>query len=137
MGVGLFPNNRKLSSLEIPDIPEIHHQFEKQYALNAHCRTLNLESTDADLKGFFGGFTDGRYGYFVPYNNGAYHGKIARVDLSNFSTVSVLDLTSTDADLKGFFGGFTDGRYGYFVPNHNGAYFGKIARIEMFGGGQL
>ena len=27
---------------------------------------LNLASVDADLRGFFGGFTDGRFGYFVP-----------------------------------------------------------------------
>ena len=40
---------------------------------------LDLTLTDADLKGFIGGFTDGRYGYFVPYNNGAYFGKVARV----------------------------------------------------------
>ena len=92
---------------------------------------LDLTDTDVDLKGFFGGFTDGRYGYFVPFYNGAYSGKIARVDLSDFATVAVLDLTLTDADLKGFYGGFTDGRYGYFVPHYNGAYFGKIARVDL------
>jgi hypothetical protein len=90
---------------------------------------LNLASTDADLKGFYGGFTDGRYGYFVPHYNGSYYGKVARVDLNDFSTVSVLNLASTDADLKGFIGGFTDGRYGYFVPHYNGSYHGKVARI--------
>jgi len=78
---------------------------------------LDLTTIDADLKGFAGGFTDGRYGYFVPWNNGTYFGKVVRIDLNDFSTVSVLDLTTTDADLKGFFGGFTDGRYGYFVPS--------------------
>ena len=99
-------------------------------------KVLNLQSTDADLKGFYGGFTDGRFGYFVPYYNGAYFGKVARVDLSDFSTVTVLNLQNTDADLKGFHGGFTDGRFGYFVPRYNGAYFGKVASIQLsFGGG--
>jgi hypothetical protein len=98
---------------------------------------LNLQSTDADLKGFIGGFTDGRYGYFVPYYNGSYFGKVARVDLTDFSTVSVLNLSSTDANLKGFAGGFTDGRYGYFVPFYNGSYFGKVARLQMLFGGNL
>ena len=106
---------------------------------------LDLEDPDgdgtkenADLKGFQGGFTDGRYGYFVPYNNGAFHGKIARVDLNDLSSVSVLDLTQTDEDLKGFKGGFTDGRYGYFVPHNNGlSYSGKVARIQLFNGGNL
>ena len=97
-------------------------------------RTLDLTLTDAALKGFIGGFTDGRYGYFVPSHNGAYFGKIARVDLNDFTTVTVLDLTLTDAALKGFIGGFTDGRYGYFVPYHNGASFGKIARIMITNG---
>jgi hypothetical protein len=92
---------------------------------------LDLTTTDAALKGFYGGFTDGRYGYFVPWDNGAYFGKVARVDLNDFSTVSVLDLTTTDAALKGFVGGFTDGRYGYFVPYDNGARFGKVARIQV------
>ena len=101
---------------------------------------LDLDPDPANptgLKGFVGGFTDGRYGYFVPYDNGVRHGKIARVDLNNFSDVSVLDLTQTDGDLKGFYGGFTDGRYGYFVPSNNGAPFGKIARIQLFNGGNL
>ena len=99
---------------------------------------LDLTVTDPDLKGFRGGFTDGRYGYFVPYYNGTVSiGKVARVDLSDFSSVDVLDMSLTDADLKGFLGGFTDGRYGYFVPNYNGSTFGKVARIQMFNGGLL
>ena len=65
-------------------------------------------------------------------DDGAFFGKVARVDLSDFLTVSVLDLTDTDSDLKGFWGGFTDGSYGYFVPYSNGAYyFGKVARIDV------
>jgi len=91
---------------------------------------LDLTGTDSDLKGFVGGFTDGTYGYMVPYN-GAYSGKVARFLLSDFSSVSVLDLTATDSDLKGFHGGFTDGTYGYLVPNTNGAPFGKVARFLL------
>ena len=67
---------------------------------------LDLTATDPDLKGFLGGFASGDYGYFVPFYNGAYFGKVARVDLATFSQVQVLDLTATDPDLKGFFGGF-------------------------------
>ena len=51
------------------------------YRLPTYARTLDLTLTDASLKGFAEGFTDGRYGYFVPYNNGAPFGKVARVDL--------------------------------------------------------
>jgi len=101
--------------------------------------TLDLAAVDASLKGFSGGFTDGRFGYFVPTYNGAYYGKVARVDLQNFTAggVTTLDLAAVDAGLKGFFGGFTDGRYGYFVPNNNSAYSGKVARIPLFFGGGL
>jgi hypothetical protein len=107
------------------------------YPLGQWARVCNLATTDADLKGYAGGFTDGRYGYFVPWDNGSAFGKVARVDLTDFSTVSVLDLTSTDADLKGYIGGFTDGRYGYFVPFDNGSRFGKVARIQITNGGQF
>jgi hypothetical protein len=96
--------------------------------------TLDLTLVDSDLKGFLGGFTDGNYGYYVPYWNGSSFGKVARVDLQNFASagVTVLDLSAVDNSLKGFYGGFTDGRYGYFVPLYNGSgYFGKVARVDL------
>merc|ERR1712060_32614 len=95
---------------------------------------LDLTATDSDLNGFAGGFTDGIYGYVLPYqNSGGKFGKVARFSLSDFSTVSVLDLTATDSDLKGFWGGFTDGTYGYVVPYLNEAPFaqGKVARFSV------
>ena len=54
------------------------------------------EERDRDLGGFIGGFTDGRYGYLVPCNNG----KVARVDLQNFSLsgVSSINLAALDRD---------------------------------------
>ena len=47
---------------------------------------VNLASVDSDLRGFQGGFTDGRFGYFVPYNNGTHFGKVARVNISPLNT---------------------------------------------------
>lgn len=99
---------------------------------------LDLALVDSDLRGFIGGFTDGHYGYLVPFNHNGVFGKVARVDLLNFTAggVTAIDLTAVDGALKGFYGGFTDGRYGYFVPNYNGSdYFGKVARIPLFFGG--
>jgi len=92
-------------------------------------RVLDLTSTDADLKGFAGGFTDGRYIYLVPESNGDYFGKVAKIDIHDFATVSVLDLTSTNAELKGFTGGFTDGKYGYFIPSRSTQ--GKVGRVDL------
>ncbi len=114
-----------VSALNVPE----YHPYVPLY----RPQTLDLTAVDASLKGFYGGFSDGRYGYFVPYDNGAKFGKVVRVDLQNFSStgVIILDLTTVDATLKGFLGGFSDGRYGYFVPYDNGARFGKVVRVDL------
>ena len=83
-----------------------------------------------------GGFAWDDYGYFVPYyNTGGNSGKMARVELANFSQVQVLDLASMDADLRGFQGGFASGGYGYLVPYNNfdpyENYFGKVVRMDL------
>jgi hypothetical protein len=89
--------------------------------------------------GFFGGFTDGRYAYLVPYYNGVHHGIFTRVDLLNYTTsgVSYLDVsTAGNTGAKGFFGGFTDGRYAYLVPYYNGSgysgIFTKVLIADVF-----
>lgn len=88
---------------------------------------LNLAAVDSDLHGFYDGFTDGRYAYFVPGFGINPTGKIARIDLLNFTAggVTVLDLSLVDTDLKGMGGGFTDGRYAYFLG------FAKVARVNL------
>ena len=53
------------------------------------------------LGGFFGGFTDGTYGYAVPHKTGFYFGKVCRFALNSFGSVTVLDLTLTNANLVG------------------------------------
>lgn len=100
--------------------------------------SLDLAAVDSRLKGFRGGFTDGRYAYFAPDNNGAPSGVVARVDLNNFSAtgVSLFDFAAVDSGLSGFWGGFSDGRFGYFAPSNNGSASGKLARTPLlFGGG--
>jgi len=85
-------------------------------------------------KGFIGGFTDGRYAYYVPYNNGSVHGIFTRVDLNNYTSLGVtyLDVsTAGNTGAKGFHGGFTDGRYAYLVPHSNGAYHGTFTRVDL------
>ena len=109
------------------------HSPQGAWPLNANVQALDLTATDPDLKGFIGGFASGDYGYFVPYNNGAYHGKVASVALATFSEVQVLDLNATDPHLKGFHGGFASGDYGYVVPFYRGfgndGYHGTAARF--------
>jgi hypothetical protein len=94
---------------------------------------LNLTSANPALNSFASAFTDGRYGYFVPYNNDF----MARVDLQNFDPEGVtwLNLTAIDGTQKNFLGSFTDGRYAYLVPfAANGVYSGVAARIQLFSG---
>lgn len=102
----------------------------------AETASVDVYSVDASARGFYGGFTDGRYGYLAPYANSASnkHGRIARIDLQNFTTggVTILNLQSIDAALAGYHGAFTDGRYGYFVPLQNNiGPFGKVARVDL------
>jgi hypothetical protein len=97
---------------------------------------LNLQSIDPALAGFYGGFTDGRYGYLVPYiNNTARHGRLVRIDLHDFTAggVDVLNLQSIDTALAGFGGGFTDGRYGYLVPleDSSAGRSGRLVRVDL------
>ena len=92
---------------------------------------LDLATVDASLVRFMGSFSDGRYGYILTYDTptGGYAGKVARLDLANFSAsgVTVLDLTTVDTELRGYIGGFTDGRYGWLAP-YQGT---KAARIDL------
>jgi hypothetical protein len=68
---------------------------------------------------FVGGFTDGVYGYMVPYSKTW----VVRFQLSSFSTVEVLDVAES-----GFQTGFTDGTYGYLVQYGKD---GKVVRFKL------
>jgi hypothetical protein len=110
-------------------------RIDLQSFITSSVTILNLAAVDSDLHGFYDSFTDGRYGYFVPFVNASFtpFGKIARVDLQNFTTsgVTVLNLQAIDPDLKGFSDGFTDGRYAYLVPGFGINPTGKIPRIDL------
>ncbi len=98
-------------------------------------QVVDLTEVNSVLKGFMGGFTDGRYGYLVPFHNGSNHfGVVARLDLNNFTSsgITYLDLSAVNSGLKGFHGGFTDGRYGYFVPYYDGVQMSSlVARLDL------
>lgn len=74
-------------------------------------------------KGFFGGAFDGRYIYFVPHNNGAYHGTIARYDTTApfeaDTSWQTYDITSRNPKAAGFVTAVFDGRYLYLSPYAN------------------
>lgn len=66
---------------------------------------------DAELRGFSGAFTSGKYAYFTPFFNGKdFSSKIARLDVAHAggpTEIQELDLALYDPDLCGFMGGFT------------------------------
>jgi hypothetical protein len=151
-----YPNHHLAHKAHSQLRPHYHGMLVKVTPLDAplfnesEVSFLDLTQVDDDLRGFSGGFQAGQYLYLVPYMTGkaemaGFSGKVARVDLNNFtpSGVSILDLTLTDLDLRGFVGGFAAGKYGYFVPYKNGQSAssvygpsrsitsGKVARVDL------
>ncbi|KAE9258348.1 hypothetical protein PF002_g160 [Phytophthora fragariae] len=71
--------------------------------LTAALRSQVPDFADTDLRGFNGGVVSGKYGFFVPYFNGAtFSGKVCRINLDKFDEVQTLDLTQLDSKLRGF-----------------------------------
>ncbi|GMF09218.1 unnamed protein product [Phytophthora lilii] len=71
--------------------------------LTTALRSQVPDFADSDLRGFNGGFVSGKYGFFVPYFNGAtFSGKVCRINLDKFDEVQTLDLTQLDNRLRGF-----------------------------------
>ena len=98
--------------------------------------SFDLTTINAAYKGYYGGFTDGRYGYLVPFQNASSvsHGNVIRMDLQNFTTagVTILNIAAVNAAYVGFQGGFTDGRYGYLVSwAYNMTITGYFARVDI------
>jgi hypothetical protein len=89
---------------------------------------------DARCKGFSGALFDGRYVYYIPLNNGQFHGCITRYDtlapFADESSWSVFDLAAIQPGSKGFVHGAFDGRYLYLAPYCNGEHHGQVARYD-------
>jgi len=96
-------------------------------------------TVNANAKGFKSAVYDGRYVYYVPYFNGAYHANLLRYDTSGSFTATTswshVDISSFNASAKGFSGATFDGRYMHFVPYWNGSPDGSgvIARLDTAG----
>jgi hypothetical protein len=86
--------------------------------------TFDASGIHAGAKGFQGAVFDGRYVYFVPYNNGRYDGLVLRYDTHGSFTVAgsytTYDTAALDPNAKGFLGAAFDGRNVYFVPDDDG-----------------
>lgn len=93
-------------------------------------QVLNLAATDPGLVGFLSAFTDGVWGYAVPYTNSAGpSGKTARFLLDDFSTVEVLDTKVNGSALTMFAASFVSGTHAYLLPYESTL----VARISLNG----
>ena len=54
-----------------------------QLCIFSNVAVLHLTATDSDRKGFEGGFSDGTYGYLVPYYNGARFGEVCTIPIEH------------------------------------------------------
>ena len=88
-------------------------------------------------EGYRGAVFDGKYLYFVPYQNGiGRHGEVLRYDTtSNFESSNAWNTFNPGAsglgsNFNGYQGGIFDGRYVYFVPYHTGGTQGEVLRYD-------
>jgi hypothetical protein len=104
--------------------------------------TFDVANVDSRATGFVGGVFDGHYVYFVPNNDGAPDGIVARYDTKAAFGAgiawSTFDVTHVNPNARGFYGGAFDGHHVYFVPSSNGKPDGVLARFDSAGdlGGQ-
>ena len=91
-------------------------------------------SVDAGSRGFSGVVDDGRYLYFVPLNNGDFHGQVTRHDTAGAFTDAaswqVFDSASVHPHSRGFVDGLFDGRYLYLIPYCHGQHHGQVTRYD-------
>ncbi|MBI4701131.1 MAG: hypothetical protein HY744_08235 [Deltaproteobacteria bacterium] len=98
---------------------------------------FDAATIDADARGFFGAAFDGRYVYFVPTENGAYHGLVTRYDTQSAfgskSSWATFNAAAINPGAKGFIGAAFDARYVYFVPAYRGEWHGLVTRYDTQG----
>lgn len=125
----LMPNNNGT-----PDGVAARFDTQGGFGASGSWETFDIGTISSTAKGYVGGAFDGRYVYYVPYNNGTYHGNIARFDthgtFGSPSAWTTFDLTTVDPGAKGYIGATFDGRYIYLGPHYNGAYHGKTVRYD-------
>lgn len=128
----LVPNNNGAS-----DGLVARYDTTASFGSSAAWETFDVSTVTATAKGFIGGAFDGRYVYFIPYNNGAYDGVIARYDtqgtFGDAGAWQTFDIASVNANARGYVTAAFDGRYLYLAPHYNGAYHGFTARYDTQG----
>ena len=105
----------------------MRYDTQKPFKSSRSWEAYNAGSIDGlASKGFQGALFDERFIYFVPSNNGAYHGIVLRYDTQRpFKTASSWQAYDAGAAggvaAKGYYGGVVDEDFVYFSPDVNAA----------------
>ena len=131
--------------LRSPQPPEYASQVTRYDTRSAFTESQSWEVFDAirahpNSKGFIGSVFDGRFVYFVPYQNGhERYGQVTRYDtqtgFADERSWEVFDSSQIDASSRGFFGAVFDGRFIYFTPHckAQNVYHGQVTRYDTQG----
>jgi hypothetical protein len=121
-----------------PDGIVTRYDTQATFTTGASWATFGVTTVNANATGFSGAGFDGRYVYFVPYNNGGFDGVVARYDTqATFTTAaswSTFDVATVNAGSVGFRSAAFDGRYMYFVPSYNTTFDGLVTRYDTLAG---
>ena len=105
----------------------LRYDTHKPFKSSSSWEAYNAGSVDGlAAKGFQGAVFDGQFIYFVPCNNGAYHGIVLRYDTQKpFKSAGSWQAYDAGASggvaAKGYYGGVVDEDFIYFSPNANAA----------------
>ncbi len=119
----------------------VRYDTQSDFATATSWSFFDIATVTAAAKGYLGVVFDGRYLYFAPYNNAAYHGNVARFDtkatggFTAAASWSTFNVATVNAHAVGFYGIAFDGRYVYLVQHYDGSlatpnYGGYIARYD-------
>lgn len=110
------------SAIDVPNGTVVRYDTTAEFAAPNSWEKFDLSPVSNAAKGFFGGAFDGRYVYFVPFDNGVsnYHGTVVRYDTTgkfgDRPAWEAFDVSSKGPKAVGFVGAVFDGRYLYLVP---------------------
>ncbi len=119
----------------------LRYDTQGEFRSAASWRAHDASRTDGlATRGYYGAGCDGRYVYFVPFNDGrAFHGRVLRLDTRGEfdapASWSSYDAATTDGlTTVGYKGAAWDGRYLYFVPFRSGdTCHGRVLRYDTRG----
>ena len=112
-------------ALQGPTSRVARYDVSAPFTAKSSWQTFDTTTVNVGARGFEGALFDGRYVYFVPFDNGtgpsSVDGLVTRYDtLSSFTAAAAwetFDMSAVNPAAKGFAGAAFDGQSVYFVPS--------------------